>query len=217
MEHFYNGQKISNNNVVYIRNGGFTNALYLDEATGMPINIHDFTLGHMFRAMGRIQRYNGLCKVSVLDHSLIMAKYLVEKQQFELAYWALIHDMSEVITGDLFYATKYRAGLEWKKWANEVELFVWRWATAELPQLKNKWYVLCQDGKQYDKDFCYAERCRMFGEVLPKTEYNCYVYDEILQIYASSNPSQVSWQIRKSVCDIIINNLNKEKENEVRS
>lgn len=65
-------------------------------------------------------RYNGACKefYSTAEHSTHMARWFYERQDFDNAKWALLHDAPEFVLGDMIRPVKRSAG----DWYYKLEL-----------------------------------------------------------------------------------------------
>lgn len=152
-KYYYKNKEVSPKNVAYLTDKG--TKLYLDD-NGLPLNLNDFTLFDFAAHLSLIKRYNGI-GTDVMTHSFWLAKTLDAKYNDpSLSLFALYHDMAETITGDLTWASKHRAGENWKSWQTNIELVMWKfWAP---PKLHNKFFLMSQKLKPYDNAFCYLER-----------------------------------------------------------
>lgn len=168
LQYNYTGIPVAPNNVVYVKiDYKKHKILYLSDA-GTPLNLHEFDIGQIAYQMVHVKRYNGM-GMSILKHSLAMSTVLYDMVEIPnnkaLAMCALIHDMSEIITGDLVWSSKHRVGQAWRDWQDELDKHFWA-CFAPNGYNDNDFTSLRKQLKEWDVAFCHYERA-VFGNPEP--------------------------------------------------
>jgi len=130
--------------------------------------------------MSKITRYNGALPgtktYSVAEHSINIAQYFINRNDYIIALHALIHDASEAYMGDL--PSPLKALLpEYKKIEKHVENEIHKYYKDFLKHCYNKELILLN--KDQEKSLDYVDKNILLNEVATTSPKNCKEYERL--------------------------------------